>query len=106
MLIVPIDLEAPKGRLILPQVQTIRDALDNDAADTGRQGTEYASLLQKLNGPPDLVVCDSQVVMKMVADTPAEIKCTTFSILFSRYKGDLLEMVRGATAIDRLRPRG
>ncbi|MFP4473471.1 MAG: [FeFe] hydrogenase H-cluster maturation GTPase HydF [Candidatus Omnitrophota bacterium] len=104
VLIVPIDLQAPKGRLILPQVQTLRDALDNDAACLVVKEREYAGLLQRLNEAPDLVVCDSQAVMKMAADTPPEIPCTTFSILFSRYKGDLLEMVRGAAVIDRLKP--
>ncbi len=103
VLIVPIDLEAPKGRLILPQVQTIRDVLDNDAAVTVVKEREYAHLLTKLKDPPDIVVCDSQVVLKMVADTPVGIKCTTFSILFSRLKGDLPEMARGVTAIDGLK---
>ncbi|MBF0522586.1 MAG: [FeFe] hydrogenase H-cluster maturation GTPase HydF [Candidatus Omnitrophica bacterium] len=102
VLIVPIDLEAPKGRLILPQVQTIRDALDNDAATLVVKEREYAAYLGKLKTPPDIVVCDSQVVLKMVADTPKEIKCTTFSILFSRFKGDLVESVKGALVIDRL----
>ena len=104
VLVVPIDLQAPKGRLILPQVQTIRDALDNDAATLIVKDREYAYTLSLLNRPPDLVVCDSQVVMKMVADTPKSVKCTTFSILFARYKGDLLENVRGAAALERLQP--
>ena len=104
LLIVPIDLQAPKGRLILPQVQSIRDALDNDAAVIIAKEREYAYVLSLLNRPPDIVVCDSQVAMKMVADTPQNVKCTTFSILFARYKGDLLELTRGAVAIDRLKP--
>ena len=104
VLIVPIDLEAPKGRLILPQMQTIRDILDNDAAVVVVKEREYAHLLNQLRTPPDIVVCDSQVVLKMVADTPASIGCTTFSILFSRLKGDLVEMAKGVTAIDNLRP--
>ncbi len=103
VLIVPIDLEAPKGRLILPQVQTIRDALDHDAAVVVVKEREYAHLLAQLKMPPDIVVCDSQVVLKMTADTPPEVQCTTFSILFSRLKGDLVEMARGVTVIDRLR---
>ncbi len=103
VLIVPIDLEAPRGRLILPQVQTIRDALDNDAAALVVKEREYAHLLARLKSPPDLVVCDSQVVLKMVADTPKDILCTTFSILFSRFKGDLIEAARGAAVIDRLK---
>lgn len=104
VLIVPIDLQAPKGRLILPQVQAIRDALDNDAAVMVVKEREYAAALGNLKVPPDIAVCDSQVVLKMVADTPEEIKCTTFSILFSRYKGDLIEAAKGAAAIDRLKP--
>jgi len=92
MLIVPIDLEAPKGRLILPQVQTIRDTLDNNSAAIVVKEGEFASILESINSKPDIVVCDSQVVLKMVADLPEDIKCTTFSILFARYKGDLVEM--------------
>jgi len=103
VLIIPIDLEAPKGRLILPQVQTIRDALDNDAAVLAVKEREYRHVLENLKRPPDLVVCDSQVVLKMTADTPSGVKCTTFSILFSRNKGDLTEMVRGVTAIEDLK---
>lgn len=103
VMIVPIDLQAPKGRLILPQVQTIRDALDNDASVLTVKEREYAYMLQQLKIKPDIVICDSQVVMKMVADTPPEIPCTTFSILFSRLKGDMLEMARGTAAIERLK---
>lgn len=102
VLIVPIDLQAPKGRLILPQVQTIRDAIDNDAATLVVKEREYASVIQSLNKPPAVVVCDSQIVLKMVADTPVSIPCTTFSILFARFKGDLCEEVRGVVAIDSL----
>lgn len=101
--IIPIDLQAPKGRLILPQVQAIRDILDNDAVAVSVKEREYAHALTLLKNPPDLVVCDSQVVQKMIADTPPDIKATTFSILFSRYKGDLIEEVRGAGAIDTLK---
>lgn len=102
VLVVPIDLQAPKGRLILPQVQTIRDALDSDAISMVVKEREYKYALSCLDRRPALAVCDSQVVLKMVADTPEEVKCTTFSILFSRYKGDLEECVRGAKAIDGL----
>ncbi|MFH1504952.1 MAG: [FeFe] hydrogenase H-cluster maturation GTPase HydF [Candidatus Omnitrophota bacterium] len=104
VLIVPIDLQAPKGRLILPQVQAIRDILDTDAMALVVKEREYSHTLTLFKQPPELVVCDSQVVMKMVADTPSEIKCTTFSILFARYKGDLIECVKGVCAIDRLKP--
>lgn len=102
VLIVPIDLEAPKGRLILPQVQAIRDALDHDAAALVVKEKEYAPLLERLKQPPDLVVCDSQVVLRMIADTPPAVPCTTFSILFARLKGDLLAQAQAATTIDRL----
>ncbi len=104
ILVVPIDLQAPKGRLILPQVQTIRDALDNDAAALIVKERELAYILTILNRPPDIVVCDSQVVLKMCADVPREIPATTFSILFSRYKGDLVEQAKGAAYIEALRP--
>jgi [FeFe] hydrogenase H-cluster maturation GTPase HydF len=104
MLIVPIDLQAPKGRLILPQVSTIRDALDNDAAALVCKEREYAHMLSILKQKPDVAICDSQMVLKMVADTPPEIPCTTFSILFARLKGDLRKFAMGAAAIDRLEP--
>lgn len=100
--VVPIDLEAPKGRLILPQVQAIRDVLDHDAGVLVVKEHEYKAFLEKLTVPPDLVVCDSQVVLKVVAETPANVKCATFSILLARLKGDLDEMVRGALAIEAL----
>jgi [FeFe] hydrogenase H-cluster maturation GTPase HydF len=104
VLVVPIDLQAPKGRLILPQVSTIRDALDNDAATLVCKEREYAHMLAQLRIRPDLVICDSQMVLKMVADTPPDIPCTTFSILFARLKGDLRKFAMGAAAIDRLEP--
>lgn len=104
VLVVPIDLQAPKGRLILPQVQAIRDALDNDAVAVVVKDREYVALLKRLKTPPDLVVCDSQVVKKMVEDTPDNVACTTFSILLARFKGDLIELARGAAMIDQLRP--
>lgn len=102
VLIVPVDLEAPKGRLILPQVQTIRDALDYEAAAAVVNERQYRRVLERFSWPPDLVVCDSQVVMQMVDETPAGIPCTTFSILFARLKGDLCAATRGAAAIDTL----
>ena len=104
LLVVPIDLQAPKGRLILPQVQTIRDALDNDASVLVVKEREYAHALNRLKAPPDVVVSDSQVVLKMVADTPESIPCTTFSILFCRNKGDLMELAKGASNIETLKP--
>jgi len=104
VLVVPIDKEAPKGRLILPQVQTIRDLLDNDAYCLVVKERELRDALQRLNRPPALVVTDSQAFLKVAADTPPDVKLTSFSILFARYRGDLAEFVRGARAIDTLRP--
>jgi len=104
ILVVPIDMEAPKGRLILPQVQTIRDLLDSDACCLVVKERELRGALERLNRPPALVVTDSQAFLKVAADTPRGVKLTSFSILFARHKGDLAELVRGAMAIDRLRP--
>ena len=104
ILVVPIDMEAPKGRLILPQVQTIRDLLDGDACCMMVKERELRSALERLNRPPVLVVTDSQAFLKVAADTPGNIRLTSFSILFARHKGDLVEFVRGAMAIDRLKP--
>ncbi|MDD5071030.1 MAG: [FeFe] hydrogenase H-cluster maturation GTPase HydF, partial [Candidatus Omnitrophica bacterium] len=104
VLVVPIDLEAPKGRLILPQVQTIRDLLDSDAICVVVKERELLQVIDKLNEPPAIVVCDSQVVLKVAADTPPNIPLTTFSILFSRLKADIVTMARGAAFIDTLCP--
>lgn len=102
--VVPIDKEAPKGRLILPQVQSIRDLLDHDAYCIVVNDRELRDALELLKRPPKLVVTDSQVFQKVAADTPREIKLTSFSILFARFKGDLAEQVRGTLAVDRLKP--
>ena len=104
VLVVPIDKEAPKGRLIQPQVQTIRDLLDGDAYCMVVKERELRDALQRLNRPPALVVTDSQAFLKVAADTPPEVKMTSFSILFARQKGDLAQFVQGAMAIERLRP--
>ncbi len=104
MLVVPIDKEAPKGRLILPQVQSIRDLLDGDAFCMVVKERELRQALSRLNIPPKLVVTDSQAFLKVAADTPPEIPLTSFSILFARFQADLTEMVRGAMAIDNLKP--
>jgi [FeFe] hydrogenase H-cluster maturation GTPase HydF len=103
VLVVPIDKEAPKGRLILPQVQSIRDLLDNDSFCMVVKERELQQALSTLNKPPKLVVTDSQAFLKVAADTPLEIPLTSFSILFARFQGDLTEMVRGAMAIDQLK---
>ena len=103
VLVVPIDKEAPKGRLILPQVQTIRDLLDNDAYCMVVKERELRTALDQLKRPPKLVVTDSQAFLKVAADTPPEVPLTSFSILFSRFKGDLVSQTLGALAIDRLK---
>lgn len=103
ILVVPIDKEAPKGRLILPQVQSIRDLLDNDSFSIVVKERELREALSRFNKPPKLVVTDSQAFLKVAADTPSEIPLTSFSILFARFQGDLNEMVRGAMAIDKLK---
>jgi len=104
VLVVPIDKEAPKGRLILPQVQSIRDLLDADAFALVVKERELRAALERLTVPPKLVVTDSQAFLKVAADTPREIPMTSFSILFSRFKGDLLTQTEGALAVDDLRP--
>jgi len=104
VLVVPIDLEAPKGRLILPQVNAIRDVLDNDAYCMVVKERELRDALDRLNRPPAIVVTDSQAFLKVAGDTPSDVLMTSFSILFARYRGDLLGLVRGALAIEALRP--
>jgi len=103
VLVVPIDLGAPKGRLILPQVQTIRDILDHDAAAITVKERELTYTLSRLNYKPTLVVTDSQVVLKVCGDVPEEVPLTTFSTLFTRFKGDLRQMVLGVKKIDELK---
>ena len=104
VLVTPIDKEAPKGRLILPQVQTIRDLLDHGAYCMVVQEDELPKALKRLKRPPALVVTDSQVFDKVVGTVPAEIPTTSFSILYARAKGDLNEFVHGALALDNLQP--
>ena len=103
LLIIPIDFEAPKGRIILPQVQVIRDTLDFSGVSIIVKETEYLKALKNLKNPPDIVVCDSQVVDRMVAETPDGVPCTTFSILLARMKGDLAELAKGVVAIKNLK---
>jgi len=104
ILVVPIDKEAPRGRLILPQVQTIRDLLDGDALTMVVKERELARALERLKVPPKLVVTDSQAFLKVAADTPPHVPMTSFSILFARFKGDLPTQAAGALAVDRLQP--
>ena len=102
VLVVPIDSAAPKGRLILPQQQTIRDILEADAAAIVVKENELTNTLQNLGKRPKLVITDSQVFKKVAAETPADILLTSFSILFARYKGNLQTAVQGVTALDSL----
>jgi [FeFe] hydrogenase H-cluster maturation GTPase HydF len=104
VLVVPIDLGAPKGRIILPQIMAIRDILDSDAYCMVVKERELRDALGRLNRKPSLVVCDSQVVLKTAADTPRDIPLTTFSILMARFKGDLATLLHGTSTIERLRP--
>jgi len=103
ILVVPIDKEAPKGRLIMPQVQSIRDLLDNDAYCMVVKERELRAAIENLRKPPKLVVTDSQAFLKVAADTPREVPMTSFSILFSRFRGDLITQVQGTLGIDDLR---
>jgi [FeFe] hydrogenase H-cluster maturation GTPase HydF len=103
VLVVPIDKEAPKGRLILPQVQSIRDLLDGDSWCLVVKERELRAALLALNKKPKLVVTDSQALLKVAADTPCDVPMTSFSILFARFKGDLVTLVMGARAVDGLR---
>ncbi len=103
VLVTPIDKAAPKGRLILPQQQTIRDILESDAIAIVTKEFELKETLEKLGTKPRLVVTDSQAFLKVSADTPRDIPLTSFSILFARHKGDLNELIRGAKAIDKLK---
>lgn len=104
VLVVPIDLAAPKGRIILPQVQTIRDILDNDAIALVVKERELKKALAGLAKKPKIVITDSQAFLKVDADTPPDIMMTSFSILFARYKGNLETLVEGALAVDGLKP--
>jgi small GTP-binding protein len=103
VLVVPIDKAAPKGRLILPQQQVIRDALESGATAIVVRESELKTTLKDLGKTPALVVTDSQVFKQVSADTPSEIPLTSFSILFARYKGDLDQNVRGVRELDEIK---
>ena len=102
VLVVPIDKAAPKGRLILPQQQTIRDILDAGAHAFVCRDSELEGVLSKLSEKPRMVITDSQVFGKVSKIVPRDIELTSFSILFARYKGNLRDAVRGAAMLDRL----
>lgn len=103
VLVVPIDKAAPKGRLILPQQQTIRDILEAGAVSVVVRDTELPAALSSLGKKPKMVITDSQAFGKVSKDVPEDIMLTSFSILFARYKGDLINAVKGAAALDKLK---
>lgn len=105
ILVVPIDGSAPKGRLILPQQQTIRDLLKKGAVPVVVRDTELSETLEKLGRPPALVITDSQAFARVSALVPKEIPLTSFSILFARYKGNLGQAVLGARTLDLLQEK-
>ena len=102
VLVVPIDKAAPKGRLILPQQQTIRDLLEAGAVSVTVRETELEDTLKKLGNPPALVITDSQAFQTVAKIVPDNVLLTSFSILFARYKGNLDMLVKGAKFIDSL----
>ena len=102
VLVTPIDSAAPKGRLILPQQQTVRDILDADAIAVVTKEFQLRDALARLTRPPRMVITDSQAFEKVNAEVPPEIPLTSFSILFARYKGTLTGAVRGAYALDKI----
>lgn len=103
ILVIPIDKEAPKGRIILPQVQTIRDLLDSDCLSYSVKVSELAEAINNLKESPALVVTDSQAFREVSQIVPENIPLTSFSILFARLKGDLKAFAEGAKAIDELK---
>ncbi|MEI6348080.1 MAG: [FeFe] hydrogenase H-cluster maturation GTPase HydF [Bacteroidota bacterium] len=103
LLITPIDIEAPEGRLILPQVQVIRDILDNDGIAVVIKEREIDTYLSKMNPKPALVITDSQVFLKADAAIPKEIPLTSFSIILARQKGDFSNYIKGTPHIDQLK---
>lgn len=102
VLVVPIDSAAPKGRLILPQQQVIRDVLEAGAVPVVTRETELTEVLAHLGKTPAMVVTDSQVFDRVSGEVPREIPLTSFSVLLSRYKGDLSVQAAGARAVERL----
>lgn len=103
VLVTPIDTAAPKGRLILPQQQVLRDILDSHAVALVTQVPELRGVMERFAGQVSLVVTDSQAFAQVAAIVPASVRLTSFSILFARYKGDLRALMEGAAAVERLR---
>lgn len=104
VMVVPIDTAAPKGRLILPQVQTLRDILDHNACALTVKEDQLTEALARFNKPPKIVITDSQAFETVAADTPKDVALTSFSILFARHKGDLATFTAGAKAVEALMP--
>lgn len=102
LLVMPQDIQAPKGRLILPQVQTIRELLDNHCVTVCTTVNGLEKALGTLKNPPNLIITDSQCFKEVNSLKPAESKLTSFSVLFAAYKGDIDEFIKGASAIDML----
>ena len=102
VLVIPIDKASPKGRLILPQQQVIRDVLDSKATAIMTKETTLKETFNSLNKKPALVITDSQAFESVSKDTPKDIPLTSFSILFARQKGDLEELVKGAQTVENL----
>ncbi len=102
ILVCPIDSAAPKGRLILPQVQVIRDVLDHDAQAMVVKETELLDAIYSFKELPDLVITDSQAIEQVYRETPPQVRLTTFSILFARYKGELDTLLEGTRMLDKL----
>ena len=103
LLITPIDIEAPEGRLILPQVQVIRDILDNDGVAVVCKEREVDAFFKRMNPKPGLVITDSQVFLKADASIPKDIPLTSFSIILARQKGDFRNYLKGTPKISELR---
>lgn len=103
VLVIPVDEAAPKGRLILPQQQTMREILDARCSFVGCQPEELDGVLSSLAKKPRLVITDSQAFGRVSQDVPADVPLTSFSILFARYKGELAELIKGAAALSKLR---
>ena len=105
VLVIPLDKQAPKGRLILPQVQTIRDLIDHGCQALVVREKELAATMERLGSTPDLVITDSQIFAQVAAMVPDHVPLTSFSILFARYKGDLALLQAGCAALETLSPR-
>lgn len=105
LLVMPQDIQAPKGRLILPQVQTLRELLDKKCSVMSCTTDKIATTLQALSRPPKLIITDSQVFQTVYEQKPTESFLTSFSVLMAGYKGDIKYYIEGASAIDRLTPQ-